>query len=158
MKILEEKLQKKQMVEFYKIQKLLSSEDIQDLISSVGGELKEQNSQSFEKFVNFKIMEPIPEMKLVKWRKNCVVKIGKLKKSNQECQIAETQDNHLVIWHEGTNDEDFGILKPLTIVKEDSCRKLRMKYKDNMIAIKIRKKTMFNKMQRTMIDFPNKED
>jgi len=63
-----------------------------------------------------------------------------------------------VIWHEGTNDEDFGILKPLTIVKEDSCRKLRMKYKDNMIAIKIRKKTMFNKMQRTMIDFPNKED
>jgi hypothetical protein len=32
------------MVEFYKIQKLLSSEDLQDIIEAVGGELGAQNS------------------------------------------------------------------------------------------------------------------
>jgi hypothetical protein len=35
-------------------------------------------------------MKPVPEMSLLKWRAPILCKLGKLKKVDKECQIAET--------------------------------------------------------------------
>ncbi len=105
------------MVEFYFIQKLVNSEDMQQINSYVQGDIKQFNSKSVETFVNFGLVSGIPDVGLKQWTIKVYCKVGKVMTSERECALVFTNDNFLIVYTMPFISNDTGISDDIKILK-----------------------------------------